>query len=298
MDDWQITRLAGALGAEVRGLDLSRADAEIAREIEALLVEHHVLFFPDQHPTPESQLAFGRLFGEVERHPHLDNPWPGLPDGIFELAATHGGVADEWHTDLTYLERPALFSILHMVRSPETGGDTMWANTALAYEALSPPMRSLCDGLTAIHDGEPNDAPTERAVHPVVRVHPVTGRRVLYVNQHFTRRIVELSAQESRLLLDHLTKWVSEPRFTVRYRWKKGTVAMWDNRASQHFVLNDFHEERVIRRATVMGDRVEAAEPPRWPSYSRAGGASDTSRFDAILDSVAPSGEGRGDVCD
>ena len=289
MHDWQITRLAGALGAEVRGLDLSRADAAMARAIEALLVEHQVLFFPDQHPTPEAQLAFGELFGEVERHPHLDNPWPGLPDGIFELAASHGGVADEWHTDLTCLESPALFSILHMVRVPGTGGDTMWANTALAYEALSPPMRSLCDGLTAIHDGAPNGAEEARAVHPVVRIHPASGRRVLYVNQHFTRRIVELSHVESELLLSHLTRWIAEPRFTVRYRWSKGTVAMWDNRASQHFVLNDFREERVIRRATVMGDRVEAAEPPRWPVYARGEGESDTSRFDAILDAVVRS---------
>ena len=283
MKQWEVTRLSAALGAEVRGLDLAAADEQMARGIEALLHEHQVLFFPDQHPTPEQHLAFGKLFGEVERHPHLENPTPGLPDGLFELAASHGGIADEWHTDLTCLAEPALYSILHMVRAPEIGGDTMWANTAAAHDALSPPLRDLCAGLTALHDGTPNAAPEARARHPVVRVHPVTGRRVLYVNEHFTRRIVELSHDESTLLLGHLTRWVSQPRFTVRYRWKPGTVAMWDNRATQHFVLNDFGEERVIQRVSILGDRVEAAEPARWPSFAHAGNASDTTLHDAIL---------------
>lgn len=281
--DWKVTRLAGALGAEVRGVDLPSLDAQQTQAIEALLIEHHVLFFPGQHPTAEQQIAFGERFGALESHPHLENPTEGLPDKVFELAATHGGVADEWHTDLTYLESPALYSILHMLEAPEVGGDTMWSNLAMAHDELSPPIRELCEGLTAIHDGDANNAPEVRTVHPVVRVHPVTGRRILYVNEHFTHRIVELSRKESDLLLGHLTSWVSNPRFTVRYRWTKGTVAMWDNRVTQHFVLNDFHEERVIQRVTVMGDRVEPAAPARWPAFSRAGGVSDTSRYDDVL---------------
>ena len=283
MAKWQVTRLAGALGAEVRGLDLAEVDAVAAREIEALLIEHHVLFFPDQHPTMETHVRFGEQFGPLESHPHLDNPTPGLPDKLFELAATHGGVADEWHTDLTYLASPALYSILHMKRSPEVGGDTMWSNLAMAFDELSPPLQSLCEGLSALHDGAANGVPGECMIHPVVRVHPVTGRRVLYVNEHFTRRIVELSHKESTLLLAHLTGWVSEPRFTVRYRWSEGTVAIWDNRVTQHFVLNDFHEERVIQRVTVMGDRVEGVSPPRWPAYSSGGRETDISRHDVIL---------------
>ena len=159
----------------------------------------------------------------------------------------------------------------------------MWANAAAAYEALSLPFKALCEGLTAVHDGTPNDAPDARARHPVVRVHPTTGQRVLYVNEHFTRRIVEISHEESRLLLDYLTAWISQPRFTVRYRWSAGTVAMWDNRATQHFVLNDFREERVIQRVSIMGDHVEAASAQRWPKFARAGTESDTSRHDAIL---------------
>jgi len=283
MSTWEVKRLAGALGAEVRGVSIGDVDEESARAIEALLIDHHVLFFPDQHPTAAEQIAFGERFGELENHPHLSNPRDGLPDKIFELSAEHGGVADEWHTDLTYLPRPALFSILHMMTVPSVGGDTMWSNTAMAYDELSPPIRALCDGLSALHDGAANDVPESRTVHPVVRVHPVTGRRILYVNEHFTQRIIELSHLESQLLLNHLTGWVSNPRFTVRYRWAPGTVAMWDNRVTQHFVLNDFNEERRIQRVTVMGDQVEAAADSPWPAYEKAGGVSDTNRHDEIL---------------
>jgi len=286
MTEWQVKRLAGALGAEVRGVDLATLDGRSARDLETLLHAHHVLFFPEQHLSPDAHLAFGSLFGEVERHPHLENPTPDLPDGVFELAASHGGVADEWHTDLTCMDEPAIYSILQIVKTPEVGGDTMWANTAAAYDALSPPLRALCDGLSAVHNGEPHGRPEVRAQHPVVRVHPVTKRRVLYVNEHFTRRIVEVSHAESGLLLDYLIQWIAQPPFTVRYRWSEGTVAMWDNRATQHYVLNDFHEERVIRRVSIMGDKVHRAEPRRWPHYARAGGETDTSRHDAILDGL------------
>ena len=293
-DTLEISRLAGALGAEVRGIDLTSIDDVQAKTLESLLWEHHVLFFPDQHPSDEAHVAFGARFGPLENHPHLENPTAGLPDCLFELAASHGGVADEWHTDLTFLESPALYSILHMVRAPSFGGDTMWANPAMAYDELSPPLQDLCSGLTALHTAEAHGRPSEMSVHPVVRVHPQTRRKVLYVNEHFTKRIVELSHVESELLLRHLIGWIASPRFTVRYRWSAGTVAMWDNRISQHFVLNDFSEERVIRRVTVMGDRVEAAEGGgRWPSFVRRGGRTDTSRHDSILNEWANRSGGR-----
>jgi taurine dioxygenase len=125
-------------------------------------------------------------------------------------------------------------------------------------------MRELCDGLSALHDAHAHDHPERMAIHPVVRVHPVTGRRSLFVNEHFTRRIVEMNHQESDALLRFLTRWVTQPRFAVRYRWSPGTIAMWDNRCTQHNVLNDFEGERVIQRVTVMGDRPEAAVEPRW----------------------------------
>ena len=279
----EVTRLAGALGAEIRGVDFATVDERMTRVIEGLLWEHQVLFFPDQNPTHEAHVAFGAHFGELENHPHLANPTTGLPDKVFELAASHGGVADEWHTDLTFLEHPARYSILHMVKCPQVGGDTMWSNLYQAFEELSPPLQSLCEGLTALHNAEPHGHPEEIVAHPVVRLHPETGRKVLYVNEHFTRRIVEMSRPESDLWLGYLTKWVSNPRFTVRYRWTKGTVAMWDNRCTQHFVLNDFDEERVIQRVTVMGDRPEAASDRQWEPYLRKIGASDTSRHDQLL---------------
>jgi taurine dioxygenase len=180
-------------------------------------------------------------------------------------------------------------AILHMVKCPAVGGDTLWANMYKAYAELSPPLQDLCEGLTALHDADPHGQSDKMAVHPVVRVHPVTGRKSLFVNEHFTRRIVELSREESDVLLGYLTRWASNPRFTVRYRWSKGTVAMWDNRCTQHFVLNDFDEERIIQRVTVMGDRPEAASPPRWPPYLRTRNPGATSRHDQQLNKLLES---------
>ncbi len=280
--DWQVQRLAGALGAEVRGLHLGRATPADARAVEQLLLQHQVLFFPAQNLTVDEHVAFGRHFGALEGHPNIKNPFTQHPE-LFELAASHGGIADEWHTDMTFLARPALLSVLKMVRCPDVGGDTMWTSLYAAYEELSPPMRALCDGLSALHDAHPHNRPDKMAVHPVVRVHPLTGRRALYVNEHFTRRIVEMNAAESEALLGFLTRWVANPRFTVRYRWTEGTIAIWDNRCTQHFVLNDFTGERVIQRVTVMGDRPEGVAPPRWAPWVRPGPLSATSRLDRQL---------------
>ena len=166
-------------------------------------------------------------------------------------------MADEWHSDLTFQGSPALMSVLHMKRCPFGGGDTMWSSLTAAYEALSEPMKAFLQGLTALHDALPHNRPDKMTIHPVIRRHPESGLPALYVNEHFTRRIVELGAEESEVLLRHLTRWVQQPRFTVRYAWTEGTIAFWDNRATQHFVLNDFEGERVIQRVTVQGDRVE-----------------------------------------
>lgn len=280
--DWQLTRLSGALGAEVQGIDLSTASGATIDQIKALLAEQMVLFFPDQALSVDDHVALGRQFGELEGHPHLQNPFTQHPE-LFELAASRGGVADEWHTDITFQERPALMSILKMVRCPPYGGDTMWSNLCQAYDELSAPMQSLCEGLTALHDATPHNEPERMAVHPVVRVHPVTGRKALYVNEHFTRRIVEMNASESDMLLGYLTRWVQQPRFTVRYRWRENTIAMWDNRCTQHFVLNDFDGERVIQRVTVVGDEPRGAQPPRWEPWIRPGRLSATSRHDRQL---------------
>jgi taurine dioxygenase len=282
--DLEVVRLSGSLGAEVRGIPLGEVGSPEAKAIGELLMEHLVLFFPEQHPTLEEHVAFGRHFGQLEGHPNLKNPFSDHPE-IFELAATRGGIADEWHSDITFQEQPSVMAILHMVKCPAVGGDTMWANMYKAYDELSAPLQELCEGLTALHDALPHGKPESMTVHPVVRVHPVTHKKSLFVNEHFTRRIVELSHEESDALLGYLTRWVTNPRFTVRYRWTEGTVAMWDNRCTQHFVLNDFDEERIIQRVTVMGDVPEAASPPRWPPYTRGRHAGATSRFDRQLNS-------------
>jgi taurine dioxygenase len=281
-DAWQVTRLAGALGAEVRGAPLADLDEAGFAAVQSLLLEHLVLFFPDQHLSIDEHVAFGCRFGPLEAHPNLKNPYTQHPE-LFELAATHGGVADEWHTDLTFRPDPAVLSVLQIRKVPAVGGDTQWTSLYAAYDELSPPMQALCDGLTALHDALPHNHPEQMTIHPVVRVHPVTGRRALYVNEHFTRRLVELNATESEALLSYLTRWVTNPRFTVRYRWSEGTVAIWDNRCTQHFVLNDFEGERIIQRVTVMGDRPQAAMPPQWQPWVRPGRLSATSRHDRQL---------------
>ena len=149
----QVTRLSGSLGAEVRGIplaDVAEAEAEIVRN---LLTEHLVLFFPDQHLSVTDHVTFGRHFGELEGHPHLDNPFAkDAPAEIFELAASRGGVADEWHSDITFQEQPSVMAILNMVRCPEVGGDTMWSNMYKAYDELSEPLQEMCEGLTALQD--------------------------------------------------------------------------------------------------------------------------------------------------
>ncbi len=279
---WNVSRLAGALGAEVQGVDLSAVDDGQFATIESLLLEHLVLFFPAQTLTVDEHVEFGRRFGPLEGHPNLKNPFTEH-DELFELAASHGGVADEWHTDLTFRPEPALLSVLRMVKCPPTGGDTMWTSLYAAYNELSPPMQELCEGLTALHDALPHNHPEQMTVHPVVRVHPLTQKKALYVNEHFTRRIVEMNATESEALLTYLTKWVSNPRFTIRYQWSENTVVIWDNRCTQHFVLNDFDGERIIQRVTVMGDRPEGTAAPRWEPWVRPGRRSAASRHDRQL---------------
>ena len=276
-----VARLSGSLGAEIRGISLEKVGPAEADVIKSLLIEHLVLLFPDQHLTPEAHIAFGRHFGKLEGHPNVVGS--SELQELFELRASRGAIADEWHSDLTCQPQPSVLAILNMVKCPSVGGDTLWANMYKAYDELSPPLQELCEGLTALHDAQPHGKPENMSVHPVVRVHPVTKRKSLFVNEHFTRRIVELSHEESRVLLRHLTSWASNARFTVRYRWSAGTIAMWDNRCTQHFVLDDFDEERIIQRCTVMGDEPEAARPPRWEPYVTSGAPGAGGRHDRQL---------------
>jgi len=279
-ENWTVTRLAGALGAEVRGLNLASVSSAELDQISQLLNTHMVLFFPEQFLSVEEHVNFGAHFGPLEGHPNLNNS-SGHPK-LFELTASEGGIADEWHTDITFQSEPALLSVLKMVKCPDVGGDTMWSNLCAAFDALSPPMQELCCGLSALHDAHPHNRADAMAIHPVVRIHPDTGRKALYVNEHFTRRIVEMSIQESDNLLRFLTQFVQSPRFTVRYHWTEGTICMWDNRCTQHYVLNDFSDERIIQRVTVMGDRPEGPGL-RWQPWTTDAGQSAMSRHDRQL---------------
>ncbi|AXX31749.1 TauD/TfdA family dioxygenase [Actinosynnema pretiosum subsp. pretiosum] len=263
---FQVRPVSGSIGAEVYGVDLSTVDDEQFKEIHDLLVRHLVLFFPEAGGlTPEAHQAFGSRFGELEVHPFL----PKLEghEHIVVLDSDKGAKADVWHTDVSYVKHPPITSVLQITLTPEAGGDTMWSNQYLAYEALSEPMRELLEGTTASHVfAHPQGTFRSEVEHPVVRVHPVSGRKSLYVNRMFTKRILQLSRGESAALLEHLFEVSESPQRTCRYRWAPGAVAMWDNRATQHYAVNDYTGRRVGQRVTVMGDDPRGAEP-RWPHF-------------------------------
>lgn len=256
----RVIPLTPSIGARIENLDVRHVTPSDVSELQRVLDERGVVFIPGQHGlSVEEHIAFGRRFGELQSHPNLSAAVSTAHPEIFELRASKGGVANEWHTDLTFQQRPARCSILHMRECPPVGGDTMWTSLGAAYDALSPPMQNLVNDLSALHDALPHNQPEKMAVHPVVRRHPRTGRKCLYVSEHFTRRIVEMDHKESDMLLRYLTRHVQDPRFTVRWKWTKSTIAIWDNTQTQHCVLNNFVGERHIQRVTIAGDEVEAA---------------------------------------
>ncbi|MEK9650113.1 MAG: TauD/TfdA family dioxygenase [Gammaproteobacteria bacterium] len=274
--------ISPTIGAEIFDVDLKKIDGDLIDELKKILSKYKVLFFPNQNLTIDDHVAFGEKFGELQGHPHINNPSIKHPK-IFELAASSGGIADEWHTDLTFQEEPALLSILHMVQIPSVGGDTMWTDLVAAFKALSKPMQDMCIGLSALHDASPHLHPEKMTIHPVVRKHPDTQEPVLYVNEHFTRRIVELRHDESDHLLSFLTAWVQKPEFSLRYKWQQHTIAMWDNRATQHYVVNNFEGERIIQRVTVTGDIVEPFGKLAYQAWNADGKFSAKSRYDFQL---------------
>jgi taurine dioxygenase len=205
----------------------------------------------------------------VEIHPFL----PKLDDAhqeIVVLEAESGYIADIFHTDVTWSAAPPIASILHMVKCPSRGGDTIWTNQYLVYESLSQPLRELLEGLTAVHTAKTFGHPEQQAEHPAVRVHPETGRRSLYVNRQFTSHFPQLRRSESDILLELLCSFSEQPQFQCRYRWTSGAVAIWDNRCTQHYVVNDFDEARRIERVTVLGD-LPQGNLPRWEHWQPTG---------------------------
>jgi len=259
--------IGGALGAEVLGLDLRALDDDGFAALQALLLEHLVLFFPEQHLEPDEHVAFATRFGEAEIHPFIPKLTVEHPE-IVVLHADQGFVADVWHTDVTFDASPPVCSVLQAHSIPDSGGDTMWSNQYLAYERLAAPMREMLGGLTAIHSAANYGHPERQAEHPVVRVHPDTGRPCLFVNRQFTRRIPQLGRDESEALLAFLFEWSTQPHLTCRYSWAPGTIGIWDNRCTQHLAVNDYDGPRTISRVTILGDVPEPAfGAPRWEAY-------------------------------
>jgi taurine dioxygenase len=271
-----VSRLTPTLGAVIDGVPLAEElpQSTIDR-LSALLVEHQILFFRRQPLTPQQQVRFARRFGDLHVHP-IYPVLPELPEIM--VIDTHSNFLpdnDNWHTDVTFSPTPPLAGILAAKQLPSVGGDTLWSSNLAAYEALSEPMKRLLNGLTAEHSVIKSFPPErwgsdpsfkeryDRAVakhppvtHPVVRTHPVSGRKALFVNEGFTMRINELSARESETLLAFLYAHAGRPEFTLRWQWQMNDLAFWDNRITQHYAVADYlPERRVMHRATVNGDR-------------------------------------------
>ncbi|HEV3178118.1 MAG TPA: TauD/TfdA family dioxygenase [Stellaceae bacterium] len=271
----RVNPVAGALGAEVDGVDLGGAlGAETVAELRRALLDHLVLFFRDQYLTPDALLAAARQFGTPIEYPFVKGI-EGHPE-VIEVAklererVNFGGI---WHSDTTYLAAPPMGTLLVAREVPPAGGDTLFANMYLACETLSDGMRGMLEGLTAINSSAKADAARTRedrlrsapkdgasrvleAEHPVLRTHPETGRRALYVNVAHTVRFVDMTEAESAPLLDYLFRHLTKPEFTCRFRWRPGSLAFWDNRAAQHNPINDYHGcRRIMHRVTLAGER-------------------------------------------
>jgi taurine dioxygenase len=258
--------LTGALGAEVLGVDLTRLDEAQWHALYATWLEHLVLFFPGQSLDADAHVALGRRFGTPEIHPFIPKRDDDHPEIV--VIETHGAGAEFWHTDVTFSPTPPMASILQMITNPPRGGDTLFTNQYLAYETLSEPLRELVEGLTAVHTATLFGHPEQEVAHPVVRTHPDTGRRSLFVNRTFTSHVVELRRSESDALLEYLYTWSEQPAFQCRYRWAEGTIGIWDNRCTQHYAVPDYDQRRRIERVTVIGD-APAGGSPRWQPFVR-----------------------------
>jgi taurine dioxygenase len=273
MSKIRIRKVAGALGAEISGVDLSQQlSDEVVAQIRAAFVEHQVIFFRDQELSPSQQTAFGRRFGPLNIHPYVS----GMEDHpevmeIIKEPSDKTNFGGGWHSDMSFLETPAIGSILHAIELPDWGGDTLFSSQAAAYEALTPALRATLDTLNAVHSAgreysSSGHSAQKRAsmkvveaegavgefIHPVVLTHPETGRKALYVNPAFTTKFEGWSMRESKPLLDFLFDHCRSEAFTCRFRWSPGAVAFWDNRSVWHYALNDYPgQRRHMRRVTV-----------------------------------------------
>ncbi|MGE0044719.1 MAG: TauD/TfdA dioxygenase family protein, partial [Hyphomonadaceae bacterium] len=267
------------LGAEISGVDLREelSPAQVAA-IRAALLKHKVIVFRDQDISHADHVRFGRYLGELEGHP-VTKTVPGFPEILYIEGADGTKVADEhlpimrpankWHTDVTFRPSPSLAGVLRMRKMPPLGGDTLFADTAAIYSDLPPKVKDQLEELEAEHDiiqsygyriDDEKAAQLKRdhppQAHPVVRTHPETGERHLFVNKVFTTRILGIPEEESKRLLNYLLDRVKAPEYHFRHRWSENAIVVWDNRATQHYAIYDYHpHDRVVERVTVMGDK-------------------------------------------
>lgn len=272
-----IVKLTPHIGAMVEGIDFTQTlSNEQRQQLEAALLKHQVLFFRNQPITPQQQASFARQFGSLHIHPIF--PQADDQPEIVLLDSQQTDLRDNaiWHTDVTFSQTPPLGSILAAKQVPDFGGDTLWSSGYAAFEGLSPALQRFLSGLTATHSLI-KSFPQERfghtpegfitwqqaqldnppVVHPVIRTHPITGKKLIFVNEGFTTKINELTDSESKAVLDFLFQHIAKPEFTVRWHWQNHDIAFWDNRATQHYATNDYdnHVHRVMHRATIDGDR-------------------------------------------
>lgn len=271
---FDIEPIGPTIGAEIHGLDLSRQiDQPTADALEEALVAHKVIYARDQNITTAQHVAFGRLFGKLEVHPFR-------PEGEFpEIMVLDNHKdnpvlsTDVWHSDTTFRECPTKYSILRCLVMPETGGDTLWADMCAAYDGLSQPIKQMIDGLNATHDFKnfrtlftrsDDDQKRLREMedlypnpsHPIVRTHPISGKKALFVNPQFTLRINGLKPDESDALLRLLYEQAHVPEYQFRLKWQPGTIVLWDNPSTQHYAANDYYpNRRTMERVAVEGDR-------------------------------------------
>jgi taurine dioxygenase len=268
-DTFEAIPQSPCLGAEIRGLNLGTALApEIVNELERALVEYKVLFFRDQAISKAEHAAFARHFGELEVHPFIEQ---GESPEIVRFVKDEDtvGVENNWHSDVTWREIPSLGSVLRAYEVPTVGGDTLWTDMEAVYEGLADDLKEFIEGRFAIHDfvhtfglalSEEERAEKRKqfppARHPIVRTHPVTGRRCVFVNPIFTRSVEGLEEAESQALLKRLYQEIEVPEYQVRFKWAPNSIAFWDNRSTQHYASSDYWpQRRVMERLTIIGDR-------------------------------------------
>ena len=273
MSDLKIIPITPLIGAEIKNIDLKNNLTEVnVKQIRSAFLNHSVLFFRDQKLSIDEQKVFGKYFGDLHIHPARDrNGIEGHPEILYINAGpdTSRVNGDDWHSDVSCDQEPPMGSILRIFEAPNNGGDTLFASMYAAYDALSEPMKRFLGPLTAVHDGGPNyidrakragiykpDKVFPANSHPIIRTHPETGKKAIYVNKIFTQTIDSVSKDESKAILEFLYQHIAKPAFQCRFKWEENSIAFWDNRCALHHAMWDYYPEvRRGYRVTIKGDK-------------------------------------------